>query len=305
MTAFDRLRSRGRPRRRRDRRDRRSRAAPTTSTTSSRSRRERDSGRAGPSSKGGSPWTPPSRGRAAGRLAGPRPIASSRPRSCSAHSLAAAPSSRSAHATRAAPPYGPADERRRSSYGGDDIYVRDSLDGAELDCSSADRATRPAPGFSLDGQLVAYDNVVDGVDRLWVANADGSGRAPGVRPGGRRLVARLVRRQPPPVGRWWRPGNQQALACTSSRRRRFAGAQGGPRRPGPEPDGRLGPAGAGAVAGRALCRRDGIARPVLRARRTGTGLRDLPMPWPAAFGKDWDLSGHAFSDDGNRDRRST
>ncbi len=50
------------------------RPAPTTSTTSSRSRRERDSDRAGPSSKGGSPWTPPIVRRTGFRRVGMRPM---------------------------------------------------------------------------------------------------------------------------------------------------------------------------------------------------------------------------------------
>ena len=71
------------------------------------------------------------------------------------------------------PPYGPA-ANGKIVYGSDgDLYVRDSLDG-EPRFSSAGRATRPAPCSRFDGQLVAYDNVVDGVDHVTVANADGS-----------------------------------------------------------------------------------------------------------------------------------
>ena len=47
-----------------------------------------------------------------------------------------------------------------------------------------------------------------------------------------------------------------------------------------------------------LARRDGSLG-LYYVHDDGTGLQELSTPWPAAFGKDWDLSGHAFSDDGN------
>lgn len=54
-----------------------------------------------------------------------------------------------------------------------DLYVRDTLTGASrllLGGPSDQGGVVSSP----DGQLIAYDNVVDGVDHAWVANVDGS-----------------------------------------------------------------------------------------------------------------------------------
>ena len=74
---------------------------------------------------------------------------------------------------RAAPPFGPA-ANGSLVYGlNGDLYVRDTL-------SAVPRLLLGGPGeqggviYSFDGQLIAYDNVNDGVDLVTVANADGS-----------------------------------------------------------------------------------------------------------------------------------
>ena len=71
------------------------------------------------------------------------------------------------------PPLGPA-ANGQIAYGIEgDIYVRDTLIGQSrliLGGPSDQGGVVSSP----DGQLIAYDNVVDGVDHAWVANADGS-----------------------------------------------------------------------------------------------------------------------------------
>ena len=132
--------------------------------------RARDSGPAGPSSEGGSPWTPRSR-EAPGWLRGPvRPLLLLL---LLAALLAAAAALYVGSQRRVPAPYGPADNGGLVYGLNGDLYVRDSLDGQP-------RLLLGGPGeqggalFSFDGQLVAYDHVVDGVDRVAVANADGS-----------------------------------------------------------------------------------------------------------------------------------
>jgi len=74
---------------------------------------------------------------------------------------------------RVPPPYGLAENGRIVYGSGGDLFVRDTL-------ADAPRVLVGGPGdqagalFSFDGQLVAYDNVVGGVDHVTVAGADGS-----------------------------------------------------------------------------------------------------------------------------------
>ena len=74
---------------------------------------------------------------------------------------------------RVPPPYGLAGNGNIVYGAHGDLFVRDSL-------TDEPRLLVGGPGdqagalFSFDGQLVAYDNVVDGVDHVSVANADGS-----------------------------------------------------------------------------------------------------------------------------------
>jgi dipeptidyl aminopeptidase/acylaminoacyl peptidase len=71
------------------------------------------------------------------------------------------------------PPFGPA-RNGQLVYGvGGDLYVRDSM-------TATPRLRLSGPSeqggavISPDGQLIAYDSVVNGVDHPWVANIDGS-----------------------------------------------------------------------------------------------------------------------------------
>lgn len=74
---------------------------------------------------------------------------------------------------RVPPPYGLAANGKIVYGSNGDLFARDSL-------TAEPRLLIGGPGdqagalFSFDGQLVAYDNVVDGVDHVTVASADGS-----------------------------------------------------------------------------------------------------------------------------------
>ena len=71
---------------------------------------------------------------------------------------------------RAAPPFGPASNGLFVYGYGGDLYVRDTLAGEQ-------RLLIGGPGvqggviYSLDGQLIAYDNTIDGIDKVTVAGA--------------------------------------------------------------------------------------------------------------------------------------
>lgn len=54
-----------------------------------------------------------------------------------------------------------------------DLYVRDSVDG-EARLLLGGPSDQGGAVLSPDGQLIAYDNVVDGIDHAWVVNIDGT-----------------------------------------------------------------------------------------------------------------------------------
>ena len=70
-------------------------------------------------------------------------------------------------------PFGPA-SNGQIVYGVEgDLYVRDSVDGASR-LLLGGPSDQGGAVLSPDGQLIAYDNVVGGVDHVWVAEIDGS-----------------------------------------------------------------------------------------------------------------------------------
>lgn len=70
-------------------------------------------------------------------------------------------------------PFGPAGNGQ-IIYGVDgDLYVRDTLDG-EARLLLGGPADQGGVVASPDGQLIAYDNVVAGIDTVWVADIDGA-----------------------------------------------------------------------------------------------------------------------------------
>lgn len=70
-------------------------------------------------------------------------------------------------------PIGPAGKGQITFGVGGDIYVRDTVSG-ESRLLIGGPSDQGGVVSSPDGQLIAYDNVVDGVDHAWVAGIDGS-----------------------------------------------------------------------------------------------------------------------------------
>jgi dipeptidyl aminopeptidase/acylaminoacyl peptidase len=71
------------------------------------------------------------------------------------------------------PPFGLADNGQIVFMMNDDLYVQDSLTGLPR-LLIAGPGVQAGPVNSPDGQLIAYDSVINGADRIWVAEADGS-----------------------------------------------------------------------------------------------------------------------------------
>jgi roadblock/LC7 domain-containing protein len=192
---------------------------------------------------------------------------------------------------RPAPPFGPA-ENGMIALGGDDIYVRETLEGTSR-LLIGGPGQQAGPGFSPDGQLLAYDNIVDKVDHLWVANADGSNP--------RQIFDDDVSKS------WttW-SGDSQHLSIVggfgASPSLWIASVDGTPARKVPLGD--LVPNRQAVwdpqVPGRLLIRaaKPGAAIGLYYVLDDGTDLRPLPTPWPQVFGIGWDLSGITMSDDG-------
>ena len=179
------------------------------------------------------------------------------------------------------------------AYGdGNDIYVRDTLDGtSRLLIGGANQ--QGGPGFSPDGQLLAYDDIVGTLDHLWVANADGSS------------PRQIFDDDMSNAWTTW-SGDSQHLSIVggfgASPSLWIASVDGTPARKVPLGD--LVPNRQAVwdpqVPGQLLIRaaKPGDAIRLYYIRDDGTDLRPLPTPWPAVFGTDWDLSGIVMSDDG-------
>ena len=192
---------------------------------------------------------------------------------------------------RPAPPFGPA-ENGMIALGGDDIYVRDTST-ARAGCSSAVPVSRPAPASRRTASCVAFDNISNNIDHLWVANADGSNQ--------RQIFDDDVSKS------WttW-SGDSQHLSIVggfgATPSLWIASVDGTPARKVPLGD--LVPNRQAVwdpqVPGQLLIRaaKPGDAIGLYYVRDDGTDLRPLPTPWPQVFGIDWDLSGITMSDDG-------
>ena len=195
------------------------------------------------------------------------------------------------HVTRAAPPFGPA-ANGSIVYGyGGDLYVRDTLQAEQ-------RLLIGGPGeqggviHSLDGQLLAYDNVVDGTDKVTVANADGTN-------------PRTILDEPFTGGAaaWSPDSRSMALTTTKPDGRSvlwIAAADGsGAREVSVEGirvlDAVYNPADDGTL----LIRGDAVgAVDVYLIDLDGTIVRDFDLPGDMLYGAEWELSGLAFSPDG-------
>jgi Tol biopolymer transport system component len=172
-----------------------------------------------------------------------------------------------------------------------DLYVRDSP-------SAAPRLLLGGPGeqagviYSHDGQLIAYDNVVDGVDHVAVANADGSN-------------PRIILEEPftggtatwSPDGRWMALGTGDAdkspklwIAASDgsgARELRVAGLG--------VLDAEYNPADDGTLLVRAT---DGTAVDVYLVDLEGTVLHTYDVDGDMVMGPYWEMSGLGYSPDG-------
>ena len=189
-------------------------------------------------------------------------------------------------------PFGPAANGQIAYGSGGDLFVRDSLTGAP-------RVLVGGPGdkggavFSLDGQKVAYDNVVGGVDHVFVAEADGSsprqvfldpflnGTA-AWSPDGHSLV--LTNEQPNGGRALW------IAAADGSGAKEIALDAIAPY------DAIYNPADDGTI----LIRGDALlgATDLYMIDLTGHVLREYNLPGAMLYGAQWELAGIAFSPDG-------
>jgi len=197
------------------------------------------------------------------------------------------------------PAFGPARNGTLAFSTNGDIYVGDQTDaGATLLVGGA--GDQGGPSFSPDGLLIAYDNVVDGIDHLWVVDANGQNA--------RQVFDRpLVNGDEASLATWisWsgdsrhlaivtpdsgRPGLWIAAVDGSVAQRIDLGSL------TPNRSAVWDPLVPGQVLIRAL---DAAGKVDLFLVNTANGTTtQLNVSWPAAFGRDWDLSGHVFSDDG-------
>jgi Tol biopolymer transport system component len=192
---------------------------------------------------------------------------------------------------RAAPPFGPAANGSLIYGYGGDLYVRDSLTGEP-------RLLIGGPGrqfgviYSLDGQLIAYENVIDDVDKVSVAGADGSN-------------PRIILDEPFTGGAasWSPDGRAMAVTTTKSNGRSalwIAATDGSGAREvtvdGVEViDALYNPANDGTLLVRGS---DGSKVDLYLIDLAGHVVRNYNLPGEMAYGAYWELSGLAFSVDG-------
>lgn len=201
---------------------------------------------------------------------------------------------------RPAPPFGPAANGTLAFGSGGDLYVGDPTGSTATLLLSA-VGDQMGPSFSPDGLLVAYDNVVDGVDHLWVVDANGQNA--------RQIFDRPLANDPDAGLRTWITwsGDSRHLAIVTPDQGHRSGlwivsVDGSPAHKvdlGPLTPNRSAvwdPQVPGQVLIRAL---DANGKVDLFLVDTATGTtKPLNISSPATFGADWDLSGHVFSDDG-------
>ncbi len=193
---------------------------------------------------------------------------------------------------RVPPPFGLADNGKIVYGANGDLYSRDTLTGEATLLVGGDGIQSGAL-FSRDGLLVAYDNMVSGIDHVTVANADGS-------------HARIILDEPFIAGSadWSPDGRSMAIVTpgdTSSMVLFIAPADGSGATEVPlsgirPRDAVWNPAGDGTL----LLRGDdkaGITHLYL-VDVGGHVPRQYDLPGTMVYGGDWELAGQTFSPDG-------